>query len=188
LIRKAKVLQGEGRSARGGSMKLFAVFVGGDHPSANIEVHDLRFVLGETLEATLPALRAGWWGKARSLHIDGYAELGAVDGWQVEVRAGPAPDRAARGLWFVNLGGYSPDLFGEQHNYLFLAGADRAEIWTRARALSPTWTGRHKDNFARVDDMIEVNTLLAGAGWHVRLDKPAATGAGPRIVSDYIRL
>ncbi|MFN7056906.1 DUF1543 domain-containing protein [Hyphomonas sp.] len=175
-------------------MKLFAVFVGGDHPRANIEVHDLRFVVGETLEATVPDLRAGWWGKPSSLHMDGYAELAAVDGWEVEVRAGPAeeaglaPEGAARGLWFVNLGGYTPDLFGEQHNYLFLAGTDRAEIWTRARALSPEWTGRHKDNFTRVDAMIEVNTLLAREGWHVRLEKPAEPGAGVRIVSDYIRL
>ena len=27
-------------------MKLFAVFVGGKHPRANIELHDIRFVVG----------------------------------------------------------------------------------------------------------------------------------------------
>lgn len=173
-------------------MKLFAIFIGGDHPGANIEVHDLRFVAAESLEAAIPYLREAWWGTPGSLHIDGYAELTEADGWQVELVEGPAPDVApdvaGRGLWFVNLGGYTPELFGEQHNYLFLAGADRAEIWKRARALSPKWTGRHKDNFVSVDDMIEINTLIGGQGWHVRLAQ-AAGGARPmKIVSDYIRL
>lgn len=169
-------------------MKLFAVFVGGDHPRASIEVHDLRFVVGETLEATVPALRNAWWGKPSSLHIDGYAELTEVDGWQVNPVLGPPPDLPARRLWFVNLGGYTPGLFGEQHNYLFLAGADKAEVWSRARALSPDWTSRHKDNFVSIDEVIEVNGLLDAEGWHIRLDEPA-TGARPaRIVSDYIKL
>ncbi|MFN3313646.1 MAG: hypothetical protein ACK46Q_09280, partial [Hyphomonas sp.] len=123
-----------------------------------------------------------------TLHIDGYAELDAVEGWQVELVPGPAPEGPARTLWFVNLGGYTPELFGEQHNYLFLAGADKAEVWTRARALSPDWTARHKDNFVSVDAMIEVNDLLAGEGFHVRLETKAARETPLRIVSDYIRL
>ena len=117
-------------------MKLFAVFTGGNHPRANIELHDLRFVAGESVEATIPTLRAAWWGKPSSLHIDGYAELTEVDGWQVDLVPGPAPEAPARTLLYVNLGGYTPELFGEQHNYLFLAGSDKAEVWSRARALA----------------------------------------------------
>lgn len=168
-------------------MKLFAVFIGGGHPRANIELHDMRFVVGETLEATIPQLRAAWWGKPGSLHIDGYAELTEVDGWQVEVVQGAAPASPGRALWFVNIGGYTPALFGEQHNYLFLAGEEKAKVWSRARAISPEWIGRHKDNFVSVDEVIEVNGLL-GEGWHVRLDKPA-TGERPmRMVSEYVAL
>ncbi|ABI77040.1 conserved hypothetical protein [Hyphomonas neptunium ATCC 15444] len=169
-------------------MKLYAVFTGGHHPRANTEVHDLRFVVGESLEATVPALRAGWWGKPSSLHIDGYAELTEIDGWQVELVPGRATSPPARRLWFVNLGGYTPGLFGEQHNYLFLAGDDKAEVWTRARALSPEWTGRHKDNFVSIDEVIDINGLLDADGWHIRLDRPATGAAPARIVSDYIKL
>lgn len=168
-------------------MKLFAVFVGGKHARANIELHDIRFVVGETLEATIPQLRAAWWGKPSSLHIDGYAELTEVDSWQVDVFQGVAPEGASRALWFVNIGGYTPEVFGEQHSYLFLAGEDKAKVWTRARAASPQWSGRHKDNFMSVDEIVEINGLL-GEAWHVRLDRPA-TGARPlRIVSDYLKL
>lgn len=173
-------------------MKLYAVFVGGDHPRANIEVHDMRVVVAESLEATIPALRAAWWGRPSSLHIDGYAELTEIDGWQVDLVPGPAPvsepSPPPRRLWFVNLGGYTPALLGEQHNYLFLAGETKAEVWSRARALSPEWTSRHKDNFISIDALIDVASLLEAEGWHLRLEKPA-TGSHPsRMVSDYIKL
>lgn len=171
-------------------MKLYAIFVGGDHPRANIEVHDMRAVVAESLEAAIPSLRAAWWGKPSSLHIDGYAELTEIDGWQVDLVPGKAPPAAegTRRLWFVNLGGYAPGFFGEQHNYLFLVGETKAEVWSRARALSPEWTGRHKDNFVSIDALIDLSTLLDTEGWHLRLDEPATGAAPARIVSDYIKL
>lgn len=169
-------------------MKLFAVFVGGNHPRANIELHDLRFVTGETVLDTVPQLRAAWWGTPSSLHIDGYAELTHVEGLRIDVVPGPAPKNAGASLWFINVGGYTPELFGEQHHYLFMAGADKAEIWSRARALSPDWTSRHKDNFATVDDVLEVNTLLGTDGIHIRLGDLIANAPAPKIISDYIKL
>ena len=169
-------------------MKLFAVFVGGNHPRANIELHDLRFVTGETILETVPQLRAAWWGTPASLHIDGYAELTHAEGRRIEIAPGPAPANPDASLWFINVGGYTPELFGEQHHYLFMVGGGKPEIWTRARALSPDWTSRHKDNLATVDDVLEVNTLLGTDGFHIRIG-PAEPGApGPKIVSDYIKL
>jgi len=164
--------------------RLFAVFIGGGHPRANIELHDMRFVVGESLEATIPQLREAWWGKPGSLHIDAYAELTEVDGWQVEVVQGAAPEEPRRTLWFVNIGGYTPAMFGEQHHYLFLAGDERAKVWTRARNLSPDWLGRHKDNFVSVDEVVEVNGLL-DPRWHVRLEHPASGQQPLRMVSEY---
>lgn len=39
-------------------MKLFAIYIGGEHPGANIEVHDMRFLVAPTIEATKDALLA----------------------------------------------------------------------------------------------------------------------------------
>ena len=103
------------------------------------------------------------------------------------LRRAPRRRRQARSLWFVNIGGYTPALFGEQHSYLFLAGEDKAKAWTRARALSPEWSGRHKDNCVAVDELVEVNGLL-GEGWHVRLERPAKGEQPMRIVSEYVAL
>ena len=169
-------------------MKLYAVFIGGNHPRANIELHDLRFVTGEGIMETVAQLRAGWWGTPASLHIDAYAELTHVDGRRIEVVLGPAPAAPEASLWFVNVGGYTPDLFGEQHHYLFMVGATKAEIWTRARGLSPDWSSRHKDNLATVDAVLEVNSLLGPGGMHIRVGAAEPGAPAPRIVSDYIPL
>lgn len=167
-------------------MKLFAICVGGEHPRSNIEIHDIRFVVAETLEASFPMLRRTWWGRPATLHIDGYVLLDQADGWQVDLLRGSPDEAGRRRLWFVNVGGYTPGLFGEQHNYLFLAGEDRAGVWSRARALSPEWSGRHKDNLASIDSLIDIDSLLEPGGWHVRLDRPSSGAA--QIVSDYIRI
>ncbi|WP_349678192.1 DUF1543 domain-containing protein, partial [Idiomarina abyssalis] len=39
--------------------KLFLVYVGGTAPGANIELHDVRFVVGKRMEDTYPAIRKG---------------------------------------------------------------------------------------------------------------------------------
>ncbi|HAY07712.1 MAG TPA: DUF1543 domain-containing protein [Hyphomonas sp.] len=168
-------------------MKLFAVFVGGNHPRANVELHDVRFCVGETLEDTIPQLRAAWWGTPQSLHIDGYAELTHVDRRPIRVVSGPVPAGPRLALWFINVGGYTPELFGEQHHYLFMTGTEKSEVWTRARALSPEWTGRHKDNFTAIDDILEVSTLLPG-NLHLDIGEPDPSVPDPRIVSDYTEL
>ena len=143
--------------------------------------------MGETLEDTIPQLRAAWWGTPQSLHIDGYAELTHVDGRPIRVVSGPAAAGPRLALWFINVGGYTPELFGEQHHYLFMIGTEKSEVWTRARALSPEWTGRHKDNFTAIDDILEVSTLLPG-DLHLDIGNPDPSAPAPRIVSDYTEL
>lgn len=41
-------------------MKLFAVYIGGEHPAAHIEVHDVRFIVARSLKTTHDALRRQW--------------------------------------------------------------------------------------------------------------------------------
>ena len=52
------------------SKKLFLVVLGGRCKGCHVEQHDVRWVVGETIDATLPALRKEWIGLRRGLHID----------------------------------------------------------------------------------------------------------------------
>ena len=67
-------------------------------------------------------------------------------------------------------------------------GADKTEVWARARKLSPDWSARHKDNLASVDDVMEVNAMLGDEGFHIRVCERVTGAHGPRIVSDYLPL
>ena len=45
-------------------MKLFVIYIGGTHEKSLIELHDMRFVVANTIEETYDALRQSWWGIA----------------------------------------------------------------------------------------------------------------------------
>ena len=49
---------------------LFVVMLGGKHPRAKIEVHDVVFAVADTLQHTYTQLRDGWFGSPKGVHID----------------------------------------------------------------------------------------------------------------------
>jgi hypothetical protein len=119
-------------------VKLWAIYIGGEHPSAHIEIHDVRFVVAETVKATHDRLRAEWWGMPGTLHVDCYAEISHADGWTVDLR--PEPSGAREQLWFVNLGGYEGKDFAEQHRNMFVVATSMKE--ERTARSRPFRTGR----------------------------------------------
>jgi hypothetical protein len=169
-------------------LRVFAVYVGGDHPRASIEVHDVQFAVGRTLEDTYPVLRARWWGTPKSLHVDGYAILDVVDGHAITpVRPEDAAD-SALGLYFVNVGGYAADAFGEAHRFSFTVAADKRAVWKRARAAAASLSGVHQDNLDVVDQVLSIDAALAEQRYALSFS-PAPDGAtGPTLVSRYLKL
>ena len=67
------------------NLSLFIVVLGGRSLKSNIEIHDVRWVLGETIEDTFPELRKQWLGKKSGLHIDSYKCIKYIDGYQIVI-------------------------------------------------------------------------------------------------------
>ena len=65
--------------------KLFLVVLGGRTNKSNIELHDVRLVIGKQIEDTFSRLRQEWFGHKKGLHIDSYVEISYVDGYKVEI-------------------------------------------------------------------------------------------------------
>jgi hypothetical protein len=166
-------------------LKLFAVLVGGKHPRANIELHDVQFVAARTIEEAVPVLRERWWGTPSSLHIDAYAELSIVDGHRIEVCA-EARD-AGVALYFVNTGGYRAGAFSEEHAYSFHVGADRRSVWAAAKARAE-FDQKHQDNFDIIDDIVCIDEALAQQSLHVNLIPAPGAEDQIRIVATYMKL
>ena len=69
--------------------KLFLVVLGGRVKNCHIEQHDVRWVIGEQIEETIPTLRDEWIGLKSGLHIDSYRCIRRVDGHRVTVISNP---------------------------------------------------------------------------------------------------
>jgi len=157
----------------------FLVVLGGRIAGAHIELHDVRFVAGATIDDTLPQLRRQWFGARKGLHLDSWMAVHFVDGYRVELR--PEPFAGPERLWFVNMGGYDPQQLAELHAFgLFVATSPQAAKTAARRRLLPEALERHKDDLHGVetaltdgvDDCLEVQFSLA--------DPAAVAGEGAR--------
>ena len=64
---------------------LYLVVLGGRAEKANIEVHDVRWVVGSKIEDTYDTLRKDWFGSSRGLHIDSYKKIQYIDGYKINL-------------------------------------------------------------------------------------------------------
>ena len=66
-------------------MQLFMVYLGGRIQGCHIEMHDVRFVVGESIEQTDTKLKTQWVGDKNSVHIDSFMAVNHIDGFAVSV-------------------------------------------------------------------------------------------------------
>lgn len=147
--------------------KLFAVYLGGRADGCNIELHDVVFVIGESIEETYPTLAKKWFGNMQHFHIDSYQHLNYVDGYEIELVKEPPQNQ--KKLYFINLGAYKPFEFTEYHQSSFYVVDSAPEAVKRAKAeLCQGLETIHKDDVillesARldydVDDVLEVSKV-----------------------------
>lgn len=139
-------------------LKLFAVVLGGRADGCNIELHDIVFVIGETLQSTYPKLVSKWFGNQKRLHIDSTIELKYIDGY--EVRITQTKPTSSKKLYFVNFGAYKPNYFGEFHETKFYVGTHKSEILSRAKTeLCHSLIEPHCDDNIAVDDLLMINQI-----------------------------
>jgi hypothetical protein len=164
--------------------KLFAVYVGGLVEGAHVELHDMRFVIGRTIEDCFDDLKAQWWGAPESLHIDAFGALEHIDGFRIDVVDEPAP--GAEKLWFFNLGGYDPAQFTELHENVFVVAPDWRTGKKKALERVRHWTSPHKDYVFDVERAVDVAAAVAPRSY-LRLT-PGTAGRPFRFEARYIPL
>ena len=64
---------------------LYLVVLGGRAKKANIELHDVRWVVGSKIEDTYDTLRRDWFGSPKGLHIDSYKRIEYIDGHKINL-------------------------------------------------------------------------------------------------------
>ncbi|MBD8605194.1 DUF1543 domain-containing protein [Pseudomonas sp. CFBP 8771] len=162
---------------------LFVVMLGGKHPRAKIEVHDVAFVVADLLEQAYPQLRDGWFGSPKGVHIDSWMAVDGVESWRVEFSS-LAPSPGSPRLYFINLGGDESQTFGEAHHYLFVVAKDKREAKAKGKrqALSH-WAQAHTDAVLDLDDCLPIDEV---SGRYVHVVEGPHAGIVQR--NDYIVL
>lgn len=155
-------------------MKLFMFYVGGDCAGSNIELHDIRFAIGATVEDCFSDLRKQWWGDPESLHLDCWGQIQQADGYDVELTHGPVPSDQPR-LFFLNMGGYDPAQFEELHRNVLLVVPDARTARIEGLARIKGWTQPHKDNVFEVEKAIDVSEAMKDLGYSLLLTKATVT-------------
>lgn len=145
---------------------LFVVMLGGKHPRARIEVHDVVFTVASNLQAAYPQLRQQWFGSPKGLHVDSWLEVEGVDGYCVEW-SDQQPGAGEPRLYFINLGGYEPGAFGEAHHYLLLVAESPRQAKAKGKGhMLRHWSQGHTDAVMDIDDCIAIDQV---EGRYVRL-------------------
>lgn len=176
--------------------KLFAVYLGGRADGCNIELHDVVFVVGSSLEKTYPLLAKKWFGNKEQFHIDSYLELHNIDGYQIELTQEKPLEEGAKKLYFINLGAYKPGEFTEYHQSGFYVADSFADAVRRAKSeLCQGLQTIHKDDVIVLDqvknlpeyDVDDVLELREVDNYYLSL-KPSQSTKQMLPVSAYIKL
>ena len=147
---------------------LFLVVLGGRAKKANVELHDVRWVLGSRIEDTYDVLRSDWFGSLEGLHIDSYKKINYVDGYKINIKKiekkkliknkFPNENDTKNSLYFVNIGGYNPNSMQETHEFGFVVASSYLEAKNKAKS---KWLigykKKHKDDITFLRKLITLD-------------------------------
>jgi len=150
---------------------LFLVVLGGRVGKANIELHDVRWVVGSKIEDTYDTLRKDWFGSPKGLHIDSYKKIKYLDGYKINLRnvenlkinnnKFSNKSKNKRNLWFVNIGGYNPTSMQEKHEFGLVIAKNKLEAKNIAKS---KWLigckKKHKDDIASLETLISCDNYV----------------------------
>ena len=162
---------------------LFLVVLGGRAHKANVELHDVRWVVGPKIEDTFNVLRKNWFGSIDGLHIDSFKKIEHVDGYKINLKNFEKikiknkkliiQNDLKKNLWFVNIGGYDPSSMQEKHEFGLVVASSSLEAKNKAKS---KWLSgfrkKHKDDIASLNTLISCDDcqLIKNIGsWEIEL-------------------
>ena len=145
----------------------------------------MRFVAAPSLRDTYAELRRQWWGTSDSLHIDCWADITHADGHDVVLRL--EPFAGLQRLYYVNLGGYVPTEFAEQHKNVFVVAENVSQAKRRAKLAVDAWDQPHRDDIYDAEQAFCLNDTADGHRLYIHLT-PAAAAEPLAFTCRYTRL
>lgn len=181
-------------------MKLFMVLIGCRPPGRLTEQHDIFFGIGKSLGDLVPEMKASWPEAKGKIHIDAWREITAVDGYSITVKeVANLKTSPVNHLFFINLGGYLPGQFEEQHCKVLAVASGMPEATKKAKQ-TPFYklntfknaTSHIDDKYGvDIDDVYFVRDILAKKykeQYHVHIEKMKKEGAEDILHIGYVKI
>lgn len=146
------------------TLKLYMILLGCKPQGRHVEQHDVFFGIAPSLTELVGEME-NFWPDSGKLHIDAWREVNAVDGYQIRVQPKSGLDDQIAiqesKLFFINLGGYQPSRFEEQHYMLLTVKTDRAAAMKEAKQTLFFQTNHFEGASSHIDDKygIDVDEL-----------------------------
>ena len=162
---------------------LYLVVLGGRAGFANVELHDVRWVVGSRIEDTYDVLRRDWFGTLEGLHIDSYKKIKYVNGYKINLKKIENKKsknkkffdekKINKNLWFVNIGGYDPSSMQEKHEFGLVVASSKLEAKNIAKS---KWLigleKKHKDDITALRKLItcdDCQAIKKIGNWEIEL-------------------
>jgi hypothetical protein len=147
-------------------MKLFMILIGCKPKNRRTEQHDIFFGIGNELKDFVGSIRDFWPEADGKIHIDAYRVVNKIGDYEIHVveKASMAYSETALKLFFVNLGGYKPNVFDEFHYKELIVAPSLAKATEKAKR-TVFWkhhgSAHIDDKYGLdVDDIYEIEDLL----------------------------
>lgn len=145
-------------------LKLFMVLLGCKPQGRHVEQHDVFFGIANSLQDLVPEM-VNFWPEPDKLHIDAWRQVNTVEGYRIDIQPKlPLEDQSEisnNKLFFINLGGYQPFKFEEQHYMLLTVKAGRAAAMLEAKQTLFFQSNHFEGATSHIDDKygIDVDDL-----------------------------
>ncbi|OKS86876.1 hypothetical protein RG47T_2334 [Mucilaginibacter polytrichastri] len=100
----------------------------------HVEQHDFFFGIASSLNDLVQEIKDFWPEANDKIHIDAWREVNAVEGYRIKIVPKQTISPQNKKLFFINLGGYQPHKFEEQHYVLLTVKDDNASAMKEAKA------------------------------------------------------
>lgn len=137
-------------------MKLFYIILGATPKGRNTEQHDVFFGIAENVYDLKIDISDFWKEAKGKIHMDAYMEVNLIDGYEVKV-VEKFEQNSSENLYFMNLGGYKPNVFVELHEQILMVGKSLSEITKRAKKTDFYKEMSFKNAESHIDDKYGVD-------------------------------
>ena len=134
-------------------LKLFMVMIGCKPAGRLTEQHDIFFGVGENLASLVDQMKLSWPEAKGRIHIDAWREITFVDDFQITIHnKSNTIINEPNHLFFINLGGYLPNEFDEQHYKVITVAESLSKAAQIAKKTLFYKTNTFKNATSHIDD------------------------------------